>query len=167
MQRATVSGQIHPGRTALSHDSPITDSAGLPAAAETILYNSLVLASSPTFAKYILLVDNHGLGKETAEGSEYRSKLYGGLAGIQSVGHANVGFIDFGELWNAVLNGSPGYHQFGYVSSGACTESTSSLFPECIDPFQTFYWMPEYPSAQTHRIMATFAEEALTQCTNP
>ncbi|TFK56387.1 hypothetical protein OE88DRAFT_1620542 [Heliocybe sulcata] len=145
-----------------THSSP--DSTGLAGTAETVLYNSLVLASSPTFAKYILLVDNHGLGKDTTEGAGYRSNLFSGMTGIKNVGHANVGFIDFNEIWDGVLNGSPGYHSFGYVSPGACTESTSNMFTECLYPFQTFYWMPEYPSTQTHRIMATFVEEVFTQC---
>ncbi|KAE9409878.1 hypothetical protein BT96DRAFT_984223 [Gymnopus androsaceus JB14] len=128
-----------------------------------IIFGILELNSNPTFAKNFLIVDNYGRGTQSAEGEAYKEALFSALYALSKEG-LNIGFVDFKTVWDGVLNGSPGYQEFGYSDDGACLSSDLTMDGECDAPDTTFYWVPGTPSAATHSIMAEYVEEVLTQC---
>jgi hypothetical protein len=110
-------------------------------AAQNIAYHILVLTSSPTFARNILVIDNYGRGKKTPAGEAFKQEVFSMLQSIRGLG-VNIGFVDFSNLWNGVLGSTPGYRAFGYTNPGACTVNSETTVGACADPDHSFYWMP-------------------------
>lgn len=99
-----------------------------------------MLADSPLYAKNILVVDNYGRGNVTDEGEIYKQDLFDGIGSLTKIfTDVNVGFINFENLWTAVLGTDPGYEAFGYTSSGACTVNETTTLGQCGDPETTLY----------------------------
>ncbi|KAG7442569.1 uncharacterized protein BT62DRAFT_935864 [Guyanagaster necrorhizus] len=144
-------------------DFILADATTFPVIASDVLYELLLMTDSPLFAKNILVVDNYGRGNVTSYGNEYKQNVFDGLGTLYERG-VNVGFVDLGNLWAAVLGTNPGYEAFGYVSDGACTVNATTTVGQCDDPDETFYYIPDYPSAVTHRLMADYVEAVLEQC---
>ncbi|KAK0462397.1 uncharacterized protein EV420DRAFT_1524492 [Desarmillaria tabescens] len=140
------------------------DASTFPGIASDVVYELLLMTDSPLFAKNILIVDNYGRGNATSYGNEYKQSVFDGLGTLYSKRGANVGFVDLGNLWAAVLGTNPGYEAFGYVSPGACTVNDTTTVGQCDNPDETFYYIPNYPSAVTHRLMADYIEAVLEQC---
>ncbi|SJL18739.1 uncharacterized protein ARMOST_22339 [Armillaria ostoyae] len=140
------------------------DASSFPNTANNVIYELLLMADSPLFAKNILVVDNYGRGNVTSYGNEYKQSVFDGLGTLYSNRGANVGFVDLGNLWAAVLGTNPGYEAFGYVSAGACTVDDTTTEGQCNNPDETFYYIPSYPSAATHRLMADYIEAVFEQC---
>ncbi|KAB5593739.1 hypothetical protein CTheo_2819 [Ceratobasidium theobromae] len=140
-----------------------TDGAGnLPVAAQVVLDQIQRLASPPTRARSFLVTDSYGRGSHEAAGDAYKKKIFNGLAKLRySAPHLQIGYADFGYIWDAVLNTAPGYAAFGYNSPGACALNSSTIIGACDDPDHTFYWIPGHPSKQTHRIMGDYVELAM------
>ncbi|KAK0475447.1 carbohydrate esterase family 16 protein [Armillaria novae-zelandiae] len=128
-----------------------------PNTASNVIYELLLMTDSPLFAKNILVVDNYGRGN-------YKQSVFDGLGTLYSKRGANVGFVDLGNLWAAVLGTNPGCEAFGYVSAGACTVDDTTTEGQCDNPDETFYYIPNYPSAATHRLMADYIEAVFEQC---
>ncbi|KAJ7361012.1 hypothetical protein DFH08DRAFT_363399 [Mycena albidolilacea] len=125
-----------------------------------LIETMLGLASSPSFAKNILIVDNYGLGKTSPAGDAFKQNLFTSLGtGHRQYGW-NVGFASFNSIWEGVLYGSPGASAFGYTNTGICVRGSET----CADSENTLYYLPGCPSAATHSIMATYVDEVLTQC---
>ncbi|KAK0194805.1 carbohydrate esterase family 16 protein [Armillaria mellea] len=140
------------------------DASSFPNTASNVIYELLLMTDSPLFAKNILVVDNYGRGNVTSYGNEYKQSVFDGLGTLFSKRGANVGFADLGNLWAAVLDTNPGYEAFGYVSPGACTVDDTTTEGQCDNPDETFYYIPSYPSAATHRLMADYIEAVFEQC---
>lgn len=97
-----------------------------------------MLADSPLYAKNILVVDNYGRGNVTDEGEIYKQDLFDGIGTLtKKFTDVNVGFINFENLWTAVLGTDPGYEAFRYTSSGACTVNETTTVGQCDDPETT------------------------------
>ncbi|CAE6474993.1 unnamed protein product [Rhizoctonia solani] len=143
-----------------------TDGTGnLPAAAQVVLDQIKRLASPPTNARSFLVTDSYGRGKQEPAGEAYKKKIFNGLAKLHyGLPFLQIGYADFGYIWNAVLNTAPGYAAFGYNSPGACALNSSTIVGACDDPDHTFYWIPGHPSKQTHRIMGDYVELAMKKC---
>lgn len=107
-----------------------------------LVYNLVVLSSSPTFAKNILVIDNYGRGNSTALGDEYKQTVFSGLQSLHTQLGLNVGFVDLKTIWDGVLGTTPGYKAFGYTSPGACLVNDTTTDGACSDPEHTFYWLP-------------------------
>ncbi|KAK0225279.1 hypothetical protein IW262DRAFT_1354511 [Armillaria fumosa] len=103
------------------------DASSFPNTANNVIYELLLMTDSPLFAKNILVVDNYGRGNVTSYGNEYKQSVFDGLGTLYSKRGANVGFVDLGNLWAAVLGTNPGYEAFGYVSAGACTVDDTTV----------------------------------------
>ncbi|KAK0462382.1 carbohydrate esterase family 16 protein, partial [Desarmillaria tabescens] len=112
-----------------------------PGIASDVIYELLLTTDSPLFAKNILVVDNYGRGNVTSYGNEYKQSVFDGLGTLYSKRGANVGFVDLGNLWAAVLGTNPGYEAFGYVSAGACTVNDTTTVGQCDNPDETFYYI--------------------------
>ncbi|KAJ1300660.1 hypothetical protein OPQ81_002308 [Rhizoctonia solani] len=143
-----------------------TDGSGnLPAAAQVVLDQIQRLAGPPTHARSFLVTDSYGRGSKVSAGEAYKKKIFNGLAELHyGWPFLQVGYVDFGYIWDAVLNTAPGYAAFGYNSSGACALNSSTIVGACDDPDHTFYWTPGHPSKQTHRIMGDYVELAMKKC---
>ncbi|KDN44610.1 hypothetical protein RSAG8_05375, partial [Rhizoctonia solani AG-8 WAC10335] len=143
-----------------------TDGAeNLPTAAQVVLDQIKRLASPPTNARSFLVADSYGRGKEEPAGEAYKKKMDVGLATLHSSRpFLQIGYADFGYIWNAVLNTDPGYAAFGYKSPGACALNSSTIAGACVDPDHTFYWIPGHPSKQTHRIMGDYVALVMEKC---
>lgn len=128
-----------------------------------LIFGILELNSNPIFGKSFLIIDNYGRGTASAEGDAYKAALFSELYRLSNEG-LSIGFVDLKTLWDGVLNGSPGYEEFGYSDDGACLSNDLTIDGECDAPDTTFYWVPGIPSAATHAIMAEYVEEVLTQC---
>ncbi|KAK0505402.1 carbohydrate esterase family 16 protein [Armillaria luteobubalina] len=140
------------------------DASSFPNTANNVIYELLLMTDSPLFAKNILVVDNYGRGNVTSYGNEYKQTVFDGLGTLYSKRGAKVGFVDLGNLWAAILGTNPGYEAFGYVSTGACTVNDTTTEGQCDNPDETFYYIPNYPSAVTHRLMADYIEAVFEQC---
>ncbi|KAI1782982.1 hypothetical protein LXA43DRAFT_1103129 [Ganoderma leucocontextum] len=158
--------------------------ANLQAAAQVILAQIRILASSPTSARKFLLTDVYGRGTHTAAGDAMVQTIFSGLhdlsRGINSTGQGEgldgkplgpvltVAFAEFARIWDGVLDGTPGFEAFGYVSTDACITDCSSTFcgtdGMCDDPDHFFYYIPGHPNKEGHQIMADYVEEVLTRC---
>ncbi|CAE6509432.1 unnamed protein product [Rhizoctonia solani] len=139
--------------------------ANLPNAAQVILDKIQLLSGPPTNARSFLVTDSYGYGSHEAPGEAFKKKVFNGIAEMQSrVPSLRFGFVDFAYLWDAVRGPTPGYAAFGYTSIGSCTLNSSTIEGACSDPDHTFYWIPNHPSKQTHRIMADYVELALDKC---
>ncbi|KAH7333651.1 hypothetical protein B0J17DRAFT_133041 [Rhizoctonia solani] len=137
----------------------------LPAAAQVVLDQIKRLAAPPTNARSFLVTDSYGRGKSEPAGEAYKKKIFHGLAKLRySWPFLQIGYADFGYIWDAVLNTEPGYAAFGYNSPGACALNSSTIIGACDDPDHTFYWIPGHPSKQTHRIMGDYVELAMKRC---
>jgi len=165
--------QLDPGTTLFASFFGINDfgasgvdgPTNLPAAAQTILDQITLLTQPPTNARSWLVVDDYGVGAESAAGDAFKQKYFSGLQDIvASVEGFHVAFVDLKTLWSGVLGPTPGFGAFGYTSSGACLVSGSTTVGGCSDPAHSFYWLPGHPSNETHRIMADYIEEVLVQC---
>ncbi|KAK7063647.1 hypothetical protein R3P38DRAFT_2819591 [Favolaschia claudopus] len=128
--------------------------------AGVLVYTMLGLASSPSFAKNILIVDNYGLGKTSPAGDAFKQNLFTALGTGRRLYSWNVGFASLNSIWEGVLYGSPGASAFGYCNTGVCVQNGET----CADPAHTLYWTTGTPSAATHSIMAAYVEEVLSQC---
>ncbi|KDN44607.1 hypothetical protein RSAG8_05372, partial [Rhizoctonia solani AG-8 WAC10335] len=123
------------------------------------------LSGPPTNARSFLVTDSYGYGSHEASGEAFKKKVFNGIAEMKSrVPSMRFGFVDFAHLWDAVRGPTPGYAAFGYRSIGSCTLNSSTIEGACNDPDHTFYWIPNHPSKQTHRIMADYVEAALEKC---
>ncbi|KEP49999.1 putative GDSL-like lipase/acylhydrolase domain protein [Rhizoctonia solani 123E] len=92
----------------------------LPAAAQVVLDQIQRLAAPPTLARSFLVTDSYGRGTQEPAGDAYKKKVFNGLAELRfSLPLLQIGYVDFGYIWNAVLNTEPGYAAFGYNSPGA------------------------------------------------
>jgi phospholipase/lecithinase/hemolysin len=141
-----------------SHKENLT--AHLPLAAADYLALVNKLAGPPTNAKYWLGVDAYARDSTAdAAGDAYKGAVFAGLAKTK----LKWGFADLQTIWDGVLK-SPGAAAFGYTSTGACTVNSSTTVGACSDPAHTLYWIPGHPSKETHRIMANYVEEVLTNC---
>ncbi|CAE6442835.1 unnamed protein product [Rhizoctonia solani] len=139
--------------------------ANLPQAAQVILDKIQAISSPPTNARSFLVTDSYGYGSHEASGEAFKKKVFNGIAEMKSrVPSMRFGFVDFAYLWDAVRGPTPGYAAFGYTSIGSCTLNSSTIEGACNDPDHTFYWIPNHPSKQTHRIMADYVEAALEKC---
>lgn len=137
----------------------------LPAAAQVVLDQINLLAGPPTNARSFLVTDSYGRGSHEAAGDAFKKKIFNGLAELHyGPPFLQIGYVDFGYIWDGVLNTAPGYAAFGYNSPGACTRNSSSLAGVCEDPDHRFYWIPGHPSKQTHRIMGDHVELAMKHC---
>ncbi|KAL5637551.1 hypothetical protein ACGC1H_004090 [Rhizoctonia solani] len=115
----------------------------LPAAAQVVLDQIKRLATPPTLARSFLVTDSYGRGTQEPAGEAYKKKVFNGLADLRSSWpFLQIGYVDFGYIWNAVLNTGPGYAAFGYNSPGACVRNSSTIVGACDDPDHTFYWIP-------------------------
>ncbi|KAJ6541700.1 hypothetical protein B0H19DRAFT_876496, partial [Mycena capillaripes] len=128
--------------------------------AGVLVYTMLELASSTSFAKNILIVDNYGLGKTSPAGDAFKQDLFTSLGTGRRLYGWNVGFASFNGIWEGILYGSPGAEAFGYTNTGTCVQGGQT----CSDPAHTLYWTPGTPTAATHSIMANYVEEVMTQC---
>jgi len=142
----------------------LTDGDHLPEAAATIIEELTILISPPTNARHIMVLDDYGRGNETVNGDAFKQSVFSRLHALHTRHGVNVGYVDFKTIWNGVLNGPPGFEAFGYTSSDSCLPTENSLVGECSDPEHFFYWIPEHPSKETHRIMADYIEDVLTEC---
>lgn len=137
----------------------------LPAAAQVVLDQIKRLAAPPTRARSFLVTDSYGRGSHSEAGDAYKKKIFNGLAKFHyGPPFLQVGYADFGYIWDAVLNTAPGYAAFGYNSPGSCALNSSSIAGACDDPDHTFYWIPGHPSKQTHRIMGDYVELTMKKC---
>ncbi|EIN14243.1 hypothetical protein PUNSTDRAFT_41511 [Punctularia strigosozonata HHB-11173 SS5] len=127
-----------------------------------IAYDIETLASPPTNAKNFLIVTATGLGSMSPGAAEFQSNLFNTAKNMNAELGYNVAVADLNNIWMAVLGGE--YGEFGYVSDGACTVNAQTTAGACSDPAHTFYWIPGNPSTQTHRIMADYVEEVVSQC---
>lgn len=171
--------------THLHNISFAADGDHLPQAAQSIINLLTLLASPPTNARHILVLDDYGRGTETASGDAFKQSVFSGLNALHNQQGLAVGYVDFKTIWDGVLNGPPGFAAFGYTSPGTCLVNDSSTVGDCSDPEHTFYWIDgcvfslfgfgpgehdseygfrRHPSKETHRIMADYAEEVLTDC---
>jgi len=144
-----------------------TDGDHLPQAAQVILDQVQRLSASPTNARYFLVADDYGRGVTTPDGEAFKNQIFSGLASSRQANASDFGFayVNFDRIWNAVLNGPPGYQAFGYNNTGACLiGSGNSTVGMCDDPAHYFYWIPGHPSKQGHRIMADYTEEVVHWC---
>ncbi|KAF8761376.1 hypothetical protein RHS01_00074 [Rhizoctonia solani] len=121
-----------------------TDGAeNLPAAAQAVLDQIKRLSAPPTNARSFLVTDSYGRGKREPVGEAYKKNIFNGLAKLHyDLPLLQIGYADFGYIWDAVLNTSPGYAAFGYNSPGACALNSSTIIGACDDPDHTFYWIP-------------------------
>ncbi|KAG6911268.1 hypothetical protein DXG01_002106 [Tephrocybe rancida] len=140
------------------------DGGNLDLAAQNIAYEILVLTSSPTFARNILIVDDYGRGTTSPAGEAYKQAVFSMLPTLKNKFGINVAFVDLSTIWKGVLGSSPGYQAFGYTNPGACTVNNSTTVGACSSPDTSFYWLPGTPSAATHGIVADYVSEVLTQC---
>ncbi|KIJ37176.1 carbohydrate esterase family 16 protein [Sphaerobolus stellatus SS14] len=168
------SNNLNPATTLYSSFFGINDvaasstdgTANLPVAAQTIIDQITLLTQPPTNARHFLVLDDYGFGSESTAGDAFKQKYFTGLFTLsKKISGFKVAFVDFKTIWSGLLTSTPGFKAFGYTSSGACTVNSSSTVGECSDPAHTFYWIPGHPSKETHRIMADYVEEVLTQCT--
>ncbi|TFK65444.1 hypothetical protein BDN72DRAFT_196191 [Pluteus cervinus] len=163
----SVPGQLNPDTTLYVVFFGIGDfvasngAAPLADVANNTLYNLLVLSSSPVFAKHILVVDNYGRGQKTAEGEEYKKRLFAGLSSLNQIFKSKVGFVDLSQLWGAVLDSCT---SFGFSTAGSCLSSSTTTAGACANPDTAFYWLPGTPSTATHQLMADYVESALIKC---
>ncbi|CAE6335810.1 unnamed protein product [Rhizoctonia solani] len=93
-----------------------TDGAeNLPAAAQVVLDQIKRLAAPPTNARSFLVAHSYGRGKAEPAGEAYKKKIFNGLAELRySWPFLQIGYSDFGYIWDGVLNTDPGYAAFGY-----------------------------------------------------
>ena len=121
-----------------------------------------ILASSPTSARNFLVTDVYGRGTHTSAGDAMVQTIFSGLhdlsRGINSTGageglngkplgpRLTVAFAEFARIWDGVLDGTPGFEAFGYVSTDACVTDCSITFcgtdGMCSDPDHYFYYIP-------------------------
>ena len=141
---------------------PADGEANLQAAAQVILAQMRILASAPTSARNFLVTDVYGRGTHTAAGDAMVQTIFSGLhdlsRGINSTGageglngkplgpRLTVAFAEFARIWDGVLDGTPGFQAFGYVSTDACITDCSITFcgtdGMCSDPDHYFYYIP-------------------------
>ncbi|KAG6889335.1 hypothetical protein C0995_001742 [Termitomyces sp. Mi166 len=95
-------------------------------AAQNIVYNILVLSSSPIFARNILIVDNYGRGTKTPAGEAYKQAIFSSLPALRKLG-LNVGFVDLSNVWDGVFGSNPGYEAFGYTNPGALLDQIEQM----------------------------------------
>jgi hypothetical protein len=117
----------------------------MPEAAQVVLNQTEILLSSPTNARYFLIADDYGRGTYAASGEEFKNIIFSGLANFYKASPNYFGFayVDYGRIWDAVLNGPPGYQAFGYTNTSACLIGDgSSTIGMCDDPNHYFYWIP-------------------------
>lgn len=78
------------------------------------------------------MIDDYGLGVQSANGDAYKQKIFSGLNARRRSPMSppfRVAFVDFAPMWNAIINNQPpGYAAFGYVSNDFCQ------FGPCCDP---------------------------------
>ncbi|KAI0318727.1 carbohydrate esterase family 16 protein [Amylostereum chailletii] len=142
-----------------------TDGNHLPEAAAEILEQIQILSSPPTNGRSFLVTDVYGRGTIAATGEAFKQQIFDGLGTLRKDTGLNVAFVNFEELWDGVLGPTPGFAAFGYASDGYCVElNATTTDGACDDPEHTFYWLHGHPSKETHRIMADFVEDALTNC---
>ncbi|KIJ64866.1 carbohydrate esterase family 16 protein [Hydnomerulius pinastri MD-312] len=142
------------------------DGDNLPEAAQDLLGQMALLSQPPTNARNFLVTDVYGRGTQNAWGQAWIQSIYDGLAAFRSQSPPlNVAFVNFATIWDGVLGSDPGYQAFGYTNTSSCVigDGTSTV-GSCDDPEHYFYWIPGHPSKETHRIMADYIEEVLTQC---
>ncbi|KAK0205063.1 carbohydrate esterase family 16 protein [Desarmillaria ectypa] len=143
----------------------LADASDFPTTASNILYELIKLADSPLYVKNILVVDNYGRGNVTDEGEIYKQDLLDGLGSLTKIfTGVNVSFINFENFWTAALGSDPGYEAFGYQSSGTCTVNETTTVGQCSDLDTTFYYIPQYPSTVTHRLMADYVKAVFETC---
>ncbi|EIM80618.1 uncharacterized protein STEHIDRAFT_162400 [Stereum hirsutum FP-91666 SS1] len=145
----------------------------LPEAAQDLLDQIAILSNPPTNGRNFLITDDYGRGNSSATGDAWKQQIFDGISAFHSnnsVGGANVSaplnvaFGDFATIWDGVLGPDPGYEAFGYTSTGYCVFDGSTTDDLCPDPKHTFYWFDGHPSNETHRIMADYVEEVLSNC---
>ncbi|KAF7369450.1 Carbohydrate esterase family 16 protein [Mycena venus] len=104
-----------------------TDENHLPQAAADLLAQIKQLATAPTNAKNIVVLDDCRRGAH----SPHRRRLEAG---------------NFAPLWDAVLGMTPGFAAFGYKTPDACipTLDQKDLSGECSSPLNLFYWLPGF-----------------------
>ncbi|KAF9011203.1 carbohydrate esterase family 16 protein [Cyathus striatus] len=129
-----------------------------------VLYTILRLASSPIFAKNVLIIDNYGRGMTSAFGEEYKSQVFAGVNSFRKLIGLNIAFADLSTLWKGVLGPTPGAAAFGYDNAGTCLTQDNSTEGCCTDPDKSFYWMSGLPTTVTHRLISDYIQEVLTQC---
>ncbi|KAK7038545.1 carbohydrate esterase family 16 protein [Favolaschia claudopus] len=136
-----------------------TDGNHLPEAAAELLTQIKQLASAPTNARNIVVLDDYGRGKHSATGDAWKQAVFDGLSSLRAQG-LNVAFVDFAPLWDGR------FAAFGYANSGARIPNLSQtdLSGECSTPLNSFYWLPNHPSKETHRIMADYVDFVLAKC---
>ncbi|KAF7364305.1 Carbohydrate esterase family 16 protein [Mycena sanguinolenta] len=143
----------------------LVDGDNLPQSAADLIVLIQVLATAPTNAKNILVLDDYGRGTHTPTGDAWKQAVFDGLSTLRAE-DLNVAFVDFAPLWDAVMGTSPGFAAFGYETIGPCipTATQTNLSGECSTPLNSFYWLPGHSSKETHRIMADYVDFVLANC---
>ncbi|KAF7364309.1 Carbohydrate esterase family 16 protein [Mycena sanguinolenta] len=116
---AVVNVTLWPSAAGHSDFIQQADGDHLPQAAADLLAQIQQLAAAPTHAKNILVLDDYGLGVQSATGDAWKQAVFDGLSTFRKQGF-NVGFVNFAPLWDAVVNTSPGFAAFGYDTIGPC-----------------------------------------------
>ncbi|CAA7263438.1 unnamed protein product [Cyclocybe aegerita] len=157
----------------------LNDGDHMPAAAQTLLDQIAILASPPTNARNIMVLDVYGRGTVAPQGESFKQTVFHGLETLHlgtfnssttqqhgRIPKLNVAYVDFSTIWEGVL-GSPGYEAFGYTSTDSCTLCNANGCTTegmCDDPEHYFYWIPGHPSKETMRIMADYVGDVLRSC---
>lgn len=117
-------------------------------ASHVVLNQIRILSSPPTNGRSFLVLDVYGRGAHTPSGEAWKQTIYDGLADLHlGPEHLNVAYVDFSNIWDAVLNnGAEGYESFGFVSTDACTDCTEDCnqYGWCTDPDHYFSWFGGY-----------------------
>ena len=73
-----------------------------------------------------------------------RGRGFGWACSQAGAGGPSVAFEEFARIWDGVLDGTPGFEAFGYVSTDACISCSPSCSTVgmCADPDHTFYYIP-------------------------
>ncbi|PIL28607.1 hypothetical protein GSI_08649 [Ganoderma sinense ZZ0214-1] len=116
------------------------------AAAQVILSQIRILASSPTSARKFLVMDMILLGLHDLSRGVNCTGAGEGVDGKPRGPALTVAFAEFARIWDGVFDGSPGFEPFGYVSTDACITDCSITFcgtdEICDDPDHCFYYIP-------------------------
>lgn len=111
-------------------------------ASRVVLDQIKILAGPPTNGRSFIVLDVYGRGAHTSSGEAWKQTIFDGLSALHDEQGLKVAYVDFSTIWDAVLNGSPGYEAFGFVSTNACADCTADCdqWGWCKDPDHYFSW---------------------------
>lgn len=147
------------------YEASLIDGDHMPEAAQTVLNEITTLSSPPTNARNFLIADDYGRGTWAAQGQAYKQQVFDGLVGMRRNDPTfSFAYVDFQTIWDGVFTDSPGYAAFGYTNTSNCLGPENLISEECSDPAEWFYWIVGHPSKETHRLMADYTEQVLSNC---